>query len=139
MRRLSQIILVIVVVLALSTADKIYEWIEDGTDPYKLLSLVITGICLVYSVIWFWQVRTKSNRAKIMTLVFMSLPVIASIIQLVTFWEDKSDIIFNVIASAGMIVLIGIYIRLIMGWLKKLNKEFEQIAIKTKKTSNLDS
>ena len=62
-----------------------------------------------------------------MTLVFVFIPVLPAIFQVYMFWEDKEDIVFNLFASSGTAVLVGIYIRLIFRWLKKLNAEFDQI------------
>ena len=127
MQRLAQFIIVIVIVLAISTATKTYELIKDGVGSYGLINLAITVTLFAYSIIWFLQVRSKSARAKIMTLVFVFIPVLPAIFQVYMFWEDKEDIVFNLFASSGTAVLVGIYIRLIFRWLKKLNAEFDQI------------
>lgn len=125
MRRLEITIQVIIAALLITSISRLFDLLSGYGSLYHLVDFLIPFFLLVFSIVWFIRVRQNKKGARLMTGLFMSLPLLFAVGQVCYIWLDDEDIVFKVWVSFCVVVVSGIYTKFILKWYNQLGTDLK--------------
>lgn len=125
MRRLEITTKLVAIILTLSVVLKVIAVTRGERDVALFWSLGITLVLLVFSIIWLRAVVARKPESITLTVVFMTLPVIAAVAQIASVWNADESLVFKGWVTLCLIGVTGIYVRFAARCRRELSKELK--------------